>query len=307
MLKELMNSLNFKENLPAAFKKCGLSPIDRNKVLERIPSVEEAEKVARNLDKELLKKLEVRRFGDGKKKPRGKKVPAGQSYTKDLETTDEEDSEEEGSQETSEEEEDDVEEQSENSDVGVGNSNEEFEYEELLPDLDEPSGSGMASSHGADSSNRADNGSGVTSGSGVASLSGVASSSGVASCRMASYVVANYEGQWFLAEVYRDQEGVDKNYTRLNYMQIKGNNSFAWGKKPDLHEAFNEDILLRNVLPEPVNSRGNLGIKKKDLQIVLSRMVLVYYRLFSFNILRYFSENLSSKWLVVPYRYLMEY
>jgi hypothetical protein len=63
MLKELMNSLNFKENLPPAFKKCTLSPINRNKVLERIPSVEEAEKVTCNLDKELLKKLEVRRFG----------------------------------------------------------------------------------------------------------------------------------------------------------------------------------------------------------------------------------------------------
>jgi hypothetical protein len=194
-----------------------------------------------------------------------------------------------------------VEEQSENGDMGVDNSNEEFGHEELLPDLDEPSGSGMASGCGADSGRGVDNGSGVASGSrvasgnsevasgsGVTSDSRVASGSGVASCRMASYVVANYEGQWFLAEDHRDQEGVDKNYTRLNYLQIKDNNSFAWGKKPELHEAFNEDILLRNVLSEPVNSKGNLGIKKKDLQIVLSRMVLVYYHLFSFNILRYF-------------------
>jgi hypothetical protein len=77
MLKEFMNSLNFKENLPAAFKKCGLSPIDRNKVLEHIPSVEEAEKVARNLDKELLKKLEVRRFGGRKEKAKGQEGPGG--------------------------------------------------------------------------------------------------------------------------------------------------------------------------------------------------------------------------------------
>jgi hypothetical protein len=38
-------------------------------------------------------------FGEGKRKPRGMKVLAGQSFRKDLETTDKEDS-----QETSEEE-----------------------------------------------------------------------------------------------------------------------------------------------------------------------------------------------------------
>ncbi len=81
--------------------------------------------------------------------------------------------------------------------------------------------------------------------------------------------MANYKGQWFLADICRDQDGVDKNYTRLNHNQIKGNNSFVWGKKPDLHEGFNEHILFRTVLPEPVNNRDNMGIKKKDLPIVL--------------------------------------
>ncbi len=57
-----------------------------------------------------------------------------------------------------------------------------------------------------------------------------------------------------MAEVCRDQEGVDKdynrlNYIRLNYMQKKeGNNSFALSKKSDIHETFNEDILIRTVL-----------------------------------------------------------
>ena len=59
-------------------------------------------------------------------------------------------------------------------------------------------------------------------------------------------------------------------------MLIKGNNSFAWGSKPDLHVTLNEDIVLDNVVPEPVNSRGHLGLKKKDLQTVLQRMVVVF-------------------------------
>jgi hypothetical protein len=131
----------------------------------------------------LLKKLEVRRFREGKKKPRGKKVPAVQSYTKELETTNKEYSKEEASQENSEDDEDDVEEQSENNDLGEDNSNEEFGYVELLPDLDGPCGGEVASRSEMDS------GSGVESSSGVASGCRVAGSSGVASCQMVSYEV----------------------------------------------------------------------------------------------------------------------
>ncbi len=40
----LMSTANFKENLPAAFKKCELSPIDRNEVLERILTIKEGRK-----------------------------------------------------------------------------------------------------------------------------------------------------------------------------------------------------------------------------------------------------------------------
>jgi hypothetical protein len=38
-----------------------------------------------------------------------------------------------------------------------------------------------------------------------------------------TYVVAMYEGQWFLAEICGDQKNVGKGYIRLNYMLIKGN------------------------------------------------------------------------------------
>jgi hypothetical protein len=54
-----------------------LAPINRDKVLDRIPSI-----LKSHVDQVLLEKLEVRRFGDEKtKKGRGKKVPAGDSFS----------------------------------------------------------------------------------------------------------------------------------------------------------------------------------------------------------------------------------
>jgi hypothetical protein len=58
-----------------------LAPINRDKVLDRIPSILKSQDIASYVDQVLLEKLEVRRFRDGKtKKGRGKKVPAGDSY-----------------------------------------------------------------------------------------------------------------------------------------------------------------------------------------------------------------------------------
>lgn len=184
----------------------------------------EAQEIARHVDSALLKKLEVRRFGEAtKKKPRGQKVPAGQSYTKDVV---QEDSEIESEEDSEEDEPDEPE-------------AEEEQEDETLPDLDTPGSS-----------------------------------------RMGSYVVAVYEGSWFLAEVSKDQTNVGKDYTRLIYMQIKGTNSFNWDFKTDIVVTLDEDILLEAVEPQPVNSRGHLGLNKKDLKLVLSRMVVVYFILF---------------------------
>ncbi len=46
-----------------------------------------------------------------------------------------------------------------------------------------------------------------------------------------SWVVALYEGEWFLCAVMADQEGVASSYTKLSYMAIKGKNVFSWGDK----------------------------------------------------------------------------
>lgn len=188
----------------------------------------EAETIARHVDNALLKKLEIRRFGDGKKKPRGKKVPAGQSYTTNVEE-EEVDSDEvdEVSEEEELEESNEAEEDNQDQDV------------EQLPELPEPT-------------------------------------PGPSRSRVGTYVAASYEESWFLAEICADQKGVGRGYTRLSYMLIRGRNSFAWGDRKDIHVALDEDIILEPVLPEPVNSRGNLGLKKNDLQRVESWMVVVY-------------------------------
>jgi hypothetical protein len=75
-------------------------------------------------------------------------------------------------------------------------------------------------------------------------------------------------------------------YTRLSYMTIKGNNSFVWGEKEDIHVALNEAIIVEpvSVQPEPLNIRGHLGLKKKDhdrdlyLMVVISRLKFLTLR-----------------------------
>jgi hypothetical protein len=71
-----------------------------------------------------------------------------------------------------------------------------------------------------------------------------------------TYVVAVYEGQWFLAEVSRDQSQVKRGYTKLEYLVIKGTNTFSHPSKPDLHITLDEGIIIKNVSLELVNSRG---------------------------------------------------
>ena len=83
-LRELIVNLNPKEHMPKAFEKCGLFPINPEKVLERLPSATGTLEITTNLDEALLKKLETSRYGDQAKKrasrPKGKKIPAGTSY-----------------------------------------------------------------------------------------------------------------------------------------------------------------------------------------------------------------------------------
>jgi hypothetical protein len=82
MLKELIIGLDPQAHLASTFRKCELYPLNRQEVLNRIPSIMDSQTIERNLNDTLLKTLELRRFEDqSKKKPRGQKFPAGQSYS----------------------------------------------------------------------------------------------------------------------------------------------------------------------------------------------------------------------------------
>lgn len=106
-LKQLISKLNHESIMPNAFAKCGLHPVDKNRVLAGLPSALSSQAIAKHLDASLLKKLEVRRFGEKKNKnqKKGKKVPAGASYTAAASVDSSSDQENEASAEQSEVEE----------------------------------------------------------------------------------------------------------------------------------------------------------------------------------------------------------
>ena len=66
-------------------------------------------------------------------------------------------------------------------------------------------------------------------------------------------------------------------------MILKGKNQFMWSNK-DICDIINEDIIMKNVHPVPVNTRGFLGLSKNDLKTVQTKMVvflLIFFSLFS--------------------------
>lgn len=108
MLKRLLDQVDHKRLLPAAFKACGLYPLDVDRALRDIPNKEDSQQIARHLDSSLLKKLETQRYGDQQKKPpRGKALPAGQSYSAKYMARDEEEEDEDESEDEEEDEEED--------------------------------------------------------------------------------------------------------------------------------------------------------------------------------------------------------
>ena len=197
------------------------------------------------MDAVLLKKLEVRRFGEKKKGPRGSKVPAGQSYsshTQGEDTAEEVESEDDEVEEESEE--DEVEEEDEALSEGHEDPDDIPELPDLpnkLPDRGAAEGDGDAGT----SWNH-------------------------------SLVVAVYKGQWFVAEICKEQNHIPKGYKRVSYSTIKGKNAFMWPSKKDIVLTLEEDIILKNVTVESLNSRGHFALKKIDEKKVNTLMVVVY-------------------------------
>ena len=95
-----------------------------------------------------------------------------------------------------------------------------------------------------------------------------------------------YEGQWFLAIVSKNQVNVTEGYTKLEYMKIKGMNMFVWDKD-DVLDTRNQDIIMTNVQPIPMNNRGYLGLNKADYAKIIKKMTSKSFMvvLYSFSII----------------------
>ncbi len=71
-----------------------------------------------------------------------------------------------------------------------------------------------------------------------------------------SWVVALYEGDWFLFAVMADQEGVASRYTKLSYMAMKGKNVFSWGDKKNRFSLISSLVCTISVIFFRPNSPG---------------------------------------------------
>ena len=232
MLKELCNNLNFRDHLPKAFEKCGLYPLNAEKPKERIPSVASTETIARHIDQQILKSFEVKRFG-GAKKPRGKKVPAGQSYTNQPVETSESDQSSNGEGGGDESASDDVQ----------NDTTDEDELPDEVPVERLPSARNnnvkktlFTPVTVAGRKNKAVNGKKMILNfidQETPSSSQSRASTLTSKWKCGDLVCAVYEGEWFLAEVKESQGSQD--HVLLSYMKIKGHNTFAWDKE-DLYE-----------------------------------------------------------------------
>ena len=71
----------------------------------------------------------------------------------------------------------------------------------------------------------------------------------------------------------------------------------------NVHVTLNEDILLDNVIPQPVNNRGFLGLTKNDLLNVIKKMVV--YQSCTFWYMMSFQNGScigkTTKWLILTF------
>ena len=88
--------------------------------------------------------------------------------------------------------------------------------------------------------------------------------------QVGSFVVAVYEGRWYIAQVEgEDPDEETEGFTLLLYMDHKGFNQFSWGEKKDILKTNDKDIICDVRPPIPVSSRA-MGLRKDDLDKVLT-------------------------------------
>jgi hypothetical protein len=205
-----MKEANPGQHLPAAFEKCGLHPLNVDRAVERIPS--RSMECDRETTRELLsstlgeKLEELRGFNKEKRKiSRGKKVmvPPGKSYCDEMDITEEEEEKDEEEGREDEEEEEEVRRQPPRRMARWDQSEESDEdAEELLDNMEENEEPQPKKTP---------------------------------EYAVGSYVVAVYDGNWFIAQVEGEEpENECEGFTLLKYMERRGNNQFVWGEAKDV-------------------------------------------------------------------------
>jgi hypothetical protein len=77
-------AVNNAANIRAGFAACGIYPLDKDRVLSRLPPEETRRSVQTEFDQLLLAELQRNRYGDPAKKTRARKanrLPPGTAYT----------------------------------------------------------------------------------------------------------------------------------------------------------------------------------------------------------------------------------
>jgi hypothetical protein len=257
LLKKTLDRANPGQHMAAAFRKCGLYPVDPSKAMERIPSrdMDAPETIRELLNSTLGEKLDQLRGTGRKEKAKGRgqkiKVAPGKSYSAPVldSESEEEDEDEEGLDE-----------------VEV-DSEDEDEVETLLREMDDDErkgkGKGKAPTRRptlplqvSDSDSDMDDELPDLDNEPVDPAAGGSWRSRPANFPVGSFVVAVYDKAWYVAQVEGEEpEEETEGFTLLKYMERKGVNQFVWGKVSDRLKTLHTDILLKVEPPIPVSSR----------------------------------------------------
>lgn len=277
LLAALLERAKPGQHMAAAFRTCGLFPVDKNEVIKDLPSCHQTDATASRqlLDETFGERLKSLRGVDQPKQKRGKKVAPGKCYT-DVTSSSEEEADDPLPMEDSEIEDNSEMEMEEDSQVEMAaNSDEEV----VRPTGKRIRGSVESSSESELEADPEDGPSRVT-GTGDSGKKfkgkGVPGSTSV-KCKnvrqeeefpVGGFVVAMYEGFWYIGQVEgEDPEEEVNGFTLVQYMERKGENRFTWSKK-DLLKTLNTDILLRIESPIPVTNRGFMGLPQTTLKQV---------------------------------------
>lgn len=271
LLAALLERANPGQHMEASFRTCGLFPIDKQQVIKRLPRKDGNATANRQLlDETFGERLENLRGVDKQiSKKRGKKVAPGKSFTAVDEDETSESEEEADNPLTMEESEveDSEEELARPINKKIRGSVETSSDESEAEPQPGPSGSSNSSKGKAvpNSSNiKAKN----ISSSSSSAKNVSSSSSQPEEFPVGTFLVAMYEGTWFVGQVEgEDPDEEAEGFTLIRYMERKGDNRFLYSSK-DILKTLNTDILLKTEPPIPVSNRGFWGLPQETVKIV---------------------------------------